>query len=856
MFENILEFYATNARLQSIINNPVFQFQKGQEALLKWQAYELTATQIEKIKLWVNNYSSFQSVQSDQIELYDIKLLFLEIVSYCDVNANGKRLYNQYEDKRTIAKAGVRMGSWINGLIDFKLNPDGLFGSTKNAFNYLLYPREHSTILSENHRVQIIEHYLQLPYRAETFNQNLLALFGQYNLQVVNPDNYTYLLSELIYHYELEWKKSKGMTFRNLVEQLNAVIREENLDFEPVGWSKNRKYVWLKDRENIIGDDIAHYEISSRTLHNNKIFVDIHFEGKKKEREYFYNNIQELPENLEWFDWWKSKSIGYKEEFSLLDKDIVTKVLSALEYFESTIGNQIRQLKIEKFPSSQNTLPSSKNLAMPLNQILYGPPGTGKTHNSINTALQLIDDEEVNAIELTVREDVKVLYDKKVEEGQIAFTTFHQSMSYEDFIEGIKPLKPNGQDKQVLYDVVPGLFKTLAAKALHNFILHAREGKKEKSYSFDEFHNNYLNHINQPANLNTVLFTTINDKELKLLSVNGTSIIVKFVWYNKAQGIEATQPFSVTKDKIRQLFEAGINPHEITNMKETFAPFFKHNLSVYYAVYKSFYDYVNTQGFDLSENEETSITLTEDFELLLDAYSLLTPVEIERGLAESQNYVLIIDEINRGNVSQIFGELITLIEDDKRLGKPEAIQVTLPYSKEKFGVPPNLYILGTMNTADRSVEALDTALRRRFSFTEMPPQYDLKELQGEVYGYPLHAILKKLNQHIEILLNRDHLIGHSYFLNKTEATLQESFYKNIIPLLQEYFYGDYQKIGMVLGKGFVRNLHEHQNSTVFASFETDYDYTDKVVYSIVNYADQTNVPADWNFEKALTALMS
>ena len=164
-------------------------------------------------------------------------------------------------------------------------------------------------------------------------------------------------------------------------------------------------------------------------------------------------------------------------------------------------------------------------------------------------------------------------------------------------------------------------------------------------------------------------------------------------------------------------------------------------------------------------------------------------------------------KFREGNVSQIFGELITLIEEDKRLGNKESLEITLPYSKETFGVPPNLYIIGTMNTADRSVEALDTALRRRFSFEEMPPKYELNELNYSIFGYKASDILKTINTRIEKLLNKDHTIGHSYFIvkegkNEIEATVK-AFYKNIIPLLQEFFYGDFGKIGLVLGNGFV-----------------------------------------------------
>jgi 5-methylcytosine-specific restriction enzyme B len=142
---------------------------------------------------------------------------------------------------------------------------------------------------------------------------------------------------------------------------------------------------------------------------------------------------------------------------------------------------------------------------------------------------------------------------------------------------------------------------------------------------------------------------------------------------------------------------------------------------------------------------------------------------------------LIIDEINRGNVSKIFGELVTLIEDDKRLNEAEALKITLPYSKEPFGVPNNLYIIGTMNTADRSVEALDTALRRRFSFVEMPPKYDLEQLKREICGYSLHNILETINTRIGKLLGKDNLIGHSYFLAvKTDGELKalQRFHEN------------------------------------------------------------------------------
>ncbi|MDM1377258.1 AAA family ATPase [Myroides marinus] len=221
----------------------------------------------------------------------------------------------------------------------------------------------------------------------------------------------------------------------------------------------------------------------------------------------------------------------------------------------------------------------------------------------------------------------------------------------------------------------------------------------------------------------------------------------------------------------------------------------------------------------------------------------------KRAAKDPENkYALFIDEINRGNVSAIFGELITLIEESKRLGKEEALQVTLPYSKEKFGVPDNLYIIGTMNTADRSVEALDTALRRRFTFEEMMPDYEVIESENSL-GIDLKEVLETINARIEVLLDRDHLIGHSYFLGVDSiATLMARFKNNIIPLLQEYFYGDYGKIGLVLGKGFVTKTEGMKVS--FASFDYDSEmYQDKITYTLESIKNEVE------FREAIDALL-
>ena len=186
-------------------------------------------------------------------------------------------------------------------------------------------------------------------------------------------------------------------------------------------------------------------------------------------------------------------------------------------------------------------------------------------------------------------------------------------------------------------------------------------------------------------------------------------------------------------------------------------------------------------------------------------------------------YVFIIDEINRGNISKIFGELITLIETTKRTGKDECISTKLPYSKEEFTVPDNVYIIGTMNTADRSIALMDTALRRRFKFEEMLPDYDLLKdifVEDEEVRVNIGAMLKVINERIEYLYDREHTIGHAVFLEKMENDkididinkLENIFKKNIIPLLQEYFYEDYEKIRIVLGD----NAKDEDEQFIFA----------------------------------------
>lgn len=430
--------------------------------------------------------------------------------------------------------------------------------------------------------------------------------------------------------------------------------------------------------------------------------------------------------------------------------------------------------KLIKFDSLEDEPMQTINPDHPLNQILYGPPGTGKTYHTINKALEILGE----ATDGKERNELKATFKKYVDNGQVSFVTFHQSMSYEDFVEGIKP--GTNEAQQVIYDIEPGIFKQIVSNAKDNWSDY-HKGRNDE-ISFDEAFSMLQEEWEDKPEIKIPMSTA--GKDFTISRFSQTSIHFK-----KSNG-GTSHTLSI----------ATLGNYFYQETKEVS----KRGLGNYYnALIKQLKTYKATQ------------VITKQI----------------------KPYILIIDEINRGNVSQIFGELITLIEEDKRLGQPEELEVTLPYSKEeKFGVPPNLYIIGTMNTADRSVEALDTALRRRFCFEEMPPMHRLLELQNPIQlnnGETItpSELLETINSRIEALLDKDHLIGHSYFINVKETRqLQEVFHRNIIPLLQEYFFGDYGKIGLVLGSGFVQTVQRPDNSTsLFADFA--YDETDPSEYA-------------------------
>lgn len=439
-----------------------------------------------------------------------------------------------------------------------------------------------------------------------------------------------------------------------------------------------------------------------------------------------------------------------------------------------------------------------------LNQILYGPPGTGKTYNTIIEAMKIIDkncieynsDNTVKNYE-TVRENFK----KYKALGQIEFVTFHQSYSYEEFVEGIKPDLTSGDLKYIREH---GCFRRVcdAAKKLQeNKIAYNFNYEKLSLYKIlipDEnlyencIENNFVA-INWGDNIN--FENCKNEQDLdKIVPIN---------YEHRKQCISQMNMFKLWIDK--DLKEGkdviAIIPGSMNSIKgiAKITGDYMYNENTEFGLQQRTVEWIKTDinipSEYIYESKFVSPTITGIFKEKIKKDNLMSLLNSTKE-SKSKNAVLIIDEINRGNISKIFGELITLIEEDKR----ENLSVRLPYSKDVFTVPKNLYIIGTMNTSDRSIASIDIALRRRFKFKEIMPNSNLVA----DFNCNFKECFEILNKRISVLLDRDHQIGHSYFIEEkykdsNASELETIWFDSIIPLLNEYFYSDWEKLQALLG---------------------------------------------------------
>ena len=452
----------------------------------------------------------------------------------------------------------------------------------------------------------------------------------------------------------------------------------------------------------------------------------------------------------------------------------------------------------------------------PKNILLYGPPGTGKTYYSIIYAVAIIEGKNVDDVAAEKNEDVKARYDEYLEKGQVAFTTFHQSYGYEEFIEGIKPQMDSNADEgtaEVQYVVDNGVFK----KFCENAMTPTHVSTSEIELGFNK----------TPAVWKVSLEGT-GDNPVRRECMEKGHIRIGWDKY----GPQITDETDFSENGGRNVLNAFLNKMQIGDIVfSCYSASTIDAIGVITGNYEWHPEYQNYRrvrqvrwlakglNYNIVEiNGGATMTLATVYKLnvsIADVLGILKEVNgnnVKPEYIQNQNrYVFIIDEINRGNIAKVFGELITLIEKTKRIGQSEELKLVLPYSKKEFGVPNNVYIVGTMNTADRSIALIDTALRRRFKFVEMQPRPEV--LSGvEVDGINVTEMLRVMNKRIELLYDREHTIGHSYFMplvdTPTINCLAEIFRNSIIPLLQEYFFDDYEKIRLVLADN--QKAEEHQ----------------------------------------------
>lgn len=625
---------------RSIAELKEFYYEKAQIALNNWKSLKIDESLLDRL---LNlDYEAFNTLATKDTTVKTIKESIFTLVSYCDQNACDKNSYNEYENKRTIAKAGIRQNAWVKQWLTFKKDPTKVTDSILNVINYIEHPESNFPIVSEDHKEQLSRNLINIPYNKDTFAYSLLDFFKQYGFSCVNEQNRPILYAKMFYSIMDQWKDKieiKGLVARDSTDWKANFEKEiaESTHGYGIMWRHNlprdsaNVLKSLKKRINngdtfdfyIIEENMATYKAVVEDFAVAKDYPDIVDDWEDKKPVWFcrrfedYNtkdsdgNITQQAQIVflvkSFISIPKSEQLNIDANFKLKNTCV------RANYSAYTDIRTNSDIKMNKTLSDISSL-----LALKKNIILQGAPGTGKTFSTATLSLKVLGIEN---IDWETPKSIMNKYDELVEDGRIAFTTFHQSMDYEDFVEGYKPEEVNGDIK---FKLKPGVFRTICEKA------------------------------------------------------------------------------------------------------------------------------------------------------------------------KEQPCVLIIDEINRGNVSKIFGELITLLEADKRDGGDHRIQVNLTYSGKPFSVPNNLYIIGTMNTTDRSVGSIDYALRRRFAFWTL--KSNKKVIEGQDVDFNVKSKALSLFDKVEGFLNAnpsdmkmdDLMPGHSYFLAKSLAELESKVKYELIPLVEEY----------------------------------------------------------------------
>lgn len=474
-----------------------------------------------------------------------------------------------------------------------------------------------------------------------------------------------------------------------------------------------------------------------------------------------------------------------------------------------------------------NSLPPADLPAPTLNLILYGPPGTGKTYATIREALKIIQNTAEPEGDFNFQ---KQKFEEYRSEGQIAFVTFHQSFSYEDFIEGIRAETSNGQ---LSYKLRDGIFKRMAITAMYR---PAGEITAQTELDFDDLYDEFLKEVGSSL---PYAITGAQGGIMEIRSISNKDTL-------QVTHSGSTLRHGVSRKRMKRLYQAYQSPAELDKKASSKAitdVIGGANVTAYWGALNRLLKFKENVGAELLAEGRDQLSSNEEGD-----YEQLKRRVLEGEILKPNGkpYVLIIDEINRANMSRVFGELITLIEPSKRAGKPECAEVLLPYSNDRFSVPSNLYIIGTMNTADRSLAMVDTALRRRFDFVEMMPDPELL-IRKTVEGVDLVRMLETINLRIEHLYDREHMIGHAFFMDldqdSTLADVARIFKNKVLPLLEEYFFEDWEKINSILGKSAIYELQPAGNLGFATSGKTFRRNLEKLKFAETYQAIYQNVGA-------------
>jgi len=801
--------------IQELCSLEEFRFQKGVEKLIEFENYDgLTK---EEITLLLNQFkesgltfTNFVESLDKESKEYQLLTLLGEVVSYCDLHAANKKVYNQYDDNRTLGKAGVRMNDWLDKLLTYKITDNDLSKLTpsiKNALRYLKDPEKGLTMLSENHRERFSINLLDKTYTPEGIVDDLISFFEPYEIEVSNEKNSTSVYCSILYSKNVKKLWLDDDNTEGEEEKLNKKntkrmnIPLNQIFYGPPGTGKT--YNISSEAEKIINNNTPNEQLTleqkfKRIVRNIRSEYDEAIYNKLNANSIYRNFSKSMVvwgyfldpkydstdtivhEDLKDIAGFKrsgwSQRMRYLSEFGFIEGDWY-------DDFSGQLGFDM-QLSESGIELKNNLRTYLEEAEIPEADLLTWPREKGLPEIVKNSYIKVL--AEVSPVSRNITAFEKTIF--------CALNMCLQG----DLFKQNKESRPTTEEE---IDLVEQYFDVNSTgNSDYKWIGWIAENLVDL---------NLVEEIHEERNNRYYFSLTDSGRKLVQDIVNKwqseySILFGKYINYETGVGLGQIEFITFHQSYSYEEFIEGIRP--------------------------------NLDG----ENELTYSLEKGIFKRISDRAKF----------DQDNNYVIIIDEINRGNISKIFGELITLIEPSKRLyteNDEHPKKVTLPYSKKRFGVPKNLYILGTMNTADKSIALLDSALRRRFSFTEMLPNSEVVGQMITIDEIDIKLLFDTINSRIEFLIDKDHTIGHSYFLkirdHQTIEALALIFKYEIIPLLTEYFYGDFEKIQLVLGENKdwkskndskFFNKKPSQQKSLFGKDEAVEGYDEKIIFELNN----------------------